>query len=236
MPSYRAILHALLIWSYILTTCPQPCCAETTYVIEETRPDNMMWYWIFTASAVAAVGAGAYAAGHRHYKKGPKGPQGDIGIMGERGPQGDRGPEGPSGSRGISGSQGYQGPTGHIGPQGDSFQFPLGNDELSFYFTNGAVGDKSREVMRGIVTTPSQQQFATEKLAQGTGAFTKISPLPVAPIGTYHLTLIPAKGGFNRNSEVLVYKNGSILTAISFPTGQYDACSQLTVEFVYQQG
>lgn len=221
----------LTMLSSLLVAFAQPNFAAGCKVVEDCPIRSPKAYWIISALAVIAAGVGGYNAAHSssHHD----GPPGERGVQGDVGANGNTGPAGVMGIPGIQGIQGPQGPKGDTGATGASFNFPLGTDQLAFFFVNGAVGTAGNETFTGVVTTPSQEQFFTNPIAQGTGEFTIESPLPTSPIGTYHLTLIPTVGGVNNTSEVQVFLNGSLFATFKYPTGTYTSNTQFTVEFTY---
>lgn len=229
MYTYRLLLT--LLFTMMLA---KPSAGQPTYCFVEDADYRPGIYLIVAVAAVVAAGAGGYAAGRYNRKEGRQGPPGCVGPMGEQGEMGLTGPKGPEGAQGLVGPQGEMGGIGPQGAIGPAFMPPRSYDELTFFFYNGAKGRNEDEVMVGVVTLPSQEQYDTDIIVEGSGSFTRSSPMPWAHSGVYHLTLIPKVGGINKDSTVEVLKNGSLLTTLSYPQGPYTANSQLTVTFVYQ--
>jgi hypothetical protein len=205
--------------------------APEVYVGKEASRTNPVVVWAGGLAAILCCGLLGYGVGRN---LGDKDKEGDKGHHGPAGPRGMQGIAGTPGTYGSAGKQGKAGPQGHVGAsgcQGEQGSMARGSDDLSFYFFNGC--SIAEATLVGIVTTPEAKQFTTAPILAKTGAFTQEYPLCQAPIGVYHLTIVPDRSGYHTATEVTVLKQGIKDTVLKYPQGIYKPQVQITVDYTY---
>lgn len=231
-----------LLSSCILAASLTMLCKQTPLLGEDCIPIvlyqepffemNPALKWAGGLTAVLCSGALGYSIGDNiGDREGKEGDRGTEGPQGTAGLKGLPGAEGPYGSVGKQGHRGPPGLPGDRGSKGSGGTLPKGPDDLCFYFFNGS--SLPEETLVGIVTTPDSQQLMTSPITAQTGAFTLVNPLYNAPIGVYHITIIPEVGSHHVATEVMVLKRGIKDAVLKYPQGIYKPHTQISVDYTY---